>query len=198
MSSLREPLRAGLALGSAGAGLVHLQHAPGHLAEWVPLGAGFVLAGLAQVLLALVLLVRESRAWLVLGAAVQLTCVVAWALSRTVGLPLVPVGPQPVGRADLLCVALELAVAAGALVLLRPSALRRVTGRRTRTGVTTLLTAAVLSTTGAAVASPAHEHPGGPCPARPVASGTDADGDGADDGVQDDFRCALHEAHHTG
>ena len=196
MTTLRDVLRTGLAAAAAGAGLVHLVHAPGHLAEWAPLGGGFVLAGLLQLLLGLVLLARESRAWLAAGAAGSLLLVGAWALSRTTGLPLAPGGAEPVGQADALCVLLEVAVAAGALLLLRkPAALRRDPGRGVRAGATAALAAAVLSTTGAAVAAPAHEHPGGPCPARPVASGVDADRDGADDGVQEYFRCHLHEAH---
>jgi len=196
VSSLRDVLRLSLAAAAAGAGLVHLVHAPDHVAEWAPLGAGFVLAGALQLLLAFVLVARESRGWLAAGAAGSLLLVGTWAVSRTVGLPLAPGGPEPVGRADLLCVLLETGVAAGALLLLRkPAALRRDPGRSARAGVTAALAAAVLSTTGAAVAAPAHEHPGGPCPVRPVASGVDRDGDGADDGVQEYFRCALHEAH---
>ena len=196
MSSLRDVLRTALAVAAAGAGVVHLVHAPDHLAEWPPLGAGFVLAGLVQLLVALVLLARESRGWLLAAVASSAVLVSAWGVSRTVGLPLAPGGAEPVGRADALCVLLELGVAAGAtLLLLRPAVLRRDPGRGVRAGVTAALAAAVLSTTGAAVAAPAHEHPGGPCPARPVASGVDADADGADDGVQEYFRCALHEAH---
>jgi hypothetical protein len=195
VSTLRDGFRTALAVASAGAGLVHLAHAPDHLAAWAPLGAGFVLAGLLQLLLSLVLLVREDRGWLVVAATGSLLLAGAWGLSRTTGLPFAPGGAEPVGRADLLCVLLELTVAAGALVLLRRATLRSDPGRRTRWGVTAVLTAAVLSTTGAALAAPAHEHPGGPCPARPVASGVDGDRDGADDGVQEYFRCALHEAH---
>lgn len=164
MTTLRVPARHGLALAALGAGAIHLAHGPEHLAAWAPLGAGFVAAGVLQLLWAVALLRRDSRPLLAAGAAGSLLFVGVWAVSRTTGLPLGPEAFEraPVGVADLTCALLELTVAAGALTLLRrPRLLEVEVGSRTRWAATGALAAVLLSSSGVALAAPApegHQH----------------------------------------
>jgi hypothetical protein len=65
-------------------------------------------------------LVRPVRGVLLAGAIVNLGVAAAWALSRTLGMP---VGPEPwtpeaVGVADVTATLFELAIAGGSLLLL--------------------------------------------------------------------------------
>ena len=194
ISTKRDAARLGLALAAAGAGAIHLALGPEHLSEWALLGAGFYVSGTLQLLWA-ALLVRRERL-LTVGALASLLFVGVWLVSRTTGLPFGPERWQAeaVGRADLVCVGLESWVAAGALVLARRPGLGRSGRRRSAGALVAAAALVVLASTGAAVASPAHEHQ---CPQAAVRSGVDADHDGADDGVQDYFRCQLlHEHDH--
>ncbi|MDX6322048.1 MAG: hypothetical protein QOF52_1906 [Propionibacteriaceae bacterium] len=198
ISTRRDAARLALALASAGAGAIHLAFGPEHLTEWAPLGLGFYASGVLQLLWA-GFLVRRER-WLVAGSVGSLLFVGVWLVSRTTGLPLGPERWQAeaVGRADVLCVALELVVAAVALALVRRPGAGRAPARRLATrSVVALAAAAVLASTGAAVAAPAHEHEHSEqaCPSSAVATGIDADHDGADDGVQAYFRCQLLHEH---
>jgi hypothetical protein len=101
-----------------------------------------------------------------------------------------------VGVSDLLCCALELPVAVGALLLAgRPGALRRRLGRRWTVGfVAGLLLVGTAS--GSALASPTHEHsaPAPGCGSAPVLTG-EVDARGVDRGVTDYFRCLLQHEH---
>lgn len=101
------------ALLTAGAGATHLAAAVPHFASTPLYGTLFVAAGWIQVLLAAVLLTRGrvELAWA--AVVVNATAVVAWAVSRTVGLPLAH--PEPVLLADAVTVALEVA-AIGVLI----------------------------------------------------------------------------------
>jgi hypothetical protein len=139
-----------------GAGLIHATMAPPHLGESAVEGAGFVVAAWLQVLLAAAVLVRLRR-W-VLGAVVVVNAalLVAWAVSRTAGLP---VGAHPghaatVSFVDGACVALEVGAVllAGVLLLGAPARLLRGGGAAVAS-----LAAVVVAT--AAVASPsARDH----------------------------------------
>jgi hypothetical protein len=193
-------MRLVLALASAGAGAIHVLLGPEHLTQWAPLGTGFYVSGALQVLWALWLVRRESRGALALGALGSLLFIGVWLVSRTTGLPVGPEAWQAerIARADVLCVALEVVVAAGSLVLLRRPAAGRVPARRATARLAVALAAvAALASTGVAAAAPQHAHGagGGPCPSAPVASGVDKDHDGADDGVQDYFGCLLRHEH---
>jgi hypothetical protein len=103
------------AAASAGAGLVHAAAAGSHSGEpevaWL-----FALCAVAQLGWAIVVVLRPVRSVVALGAALNAACVVAWLLSRTVGL----VGPlaavEDVGAQDLVAAALG-ACATGAAVL---------------------------------------------------------------------------------
>lgn len=101
------------ALLTVGAGATHLAAAVPHFSGNAVYGALFVGVGWIQVLLAALLLASARRrlAWAAVG--VNIAAVGAWAISRTVGLPLTHA--EPVLLADTLTVVLEMA-AVGVLV----------------------------------------------------------------------------------
>jgi hypothetical protein len=135
----------------------------------------FAAAGLAQVGLAVGLLVRPTHRRLVAAAAVSLAVLAVWVLARTVG----PPGPNPwlpldtaAGFTDTLCAALE---ALAALLLLWAAA-RWPHGPRVRhpalvalAAAPPLLLAALLTAGGVALATDGFTsltRAGGPLPAR--------------------------------
>ncbi len=91
-------------------GLVHASITPAHLAEWWALGALFAACAVAQLALGVALAVRPRPRVLRAAIAVGVVAVAAWALSRTVGLPLAP-GRLLVERAGPLDVLTTLAEA---------------------------------------------------------------------------------------
>lgn len=101
------------ALLTAGAGATHLAAAVPHFSGNAVYGALFVGAGWLQLLLAALLLASAQAgvAWTAVG--VNAAAIVAWAISRTTGLPFAHVEPVLLG--DALTVALEVA-AIGVLV----------------------------------------------------------------------------------
>jgi hypothetical protein len=196
-----------MVLGAAalGAGVIHLAFAPEHLSEYLPLGIGFVAAGVLQLLWAGVLVVRDSPRWLLFGGLLSLAFVGVYLMSRTVGLPLGPEAfePESFGLSDLICCALELPVGLVAIALARrPGALRsRLGARWAAVLVAGFLVVSSASTT-ALAASGSHEHDHGDehahtCPSAPVRTGI-ADARGVDTGVTAYFACLLeHEHDHT-
>jgi hypothetical protein len=95
---------------SLGAGLVHLAVVQEHVGQWWVYGAFFAVVGAAQILWGLGALARDRAPLLRLVVAGNIALVALWAITRTVGLP---IGPEPwtaeaAGRADALCVVLEL------------------------------------------------------------------------------------------
>lgn len=196
--SQRTAVRLVLATASFGAGAVHLAFAGEHYAQWRPLGVAFVAAGAFQVLWAVLIATRDSARALRVGGLLSLAFIGTYLVSRTTGLPLGPEAftAEPVGTSDLLCCALEVPVAFGALLLSRrPRTLSAPLGRRRALG----FTAALLlcgSVSGTALASPAHEHASSeaPCPSAPVLTG-EIDSRGVDRGVTAYFRCRLHHEH---
>jgi hypothetical protein len=177
-----------LALAAAGAGVIHLVHAPSHVTEWAPLGIGFFVAGVLQIVWAGAVVVLDSRRLLLAGAAGSALFVAFYLLTRTVGMPVGPEAFQPegYGRADVLCTALEVPVALGALRM----AIHRPVARMTRrlAAVFSLSAVLVASATGVALAAPVHHHGG--CDTAPVLSGV-LDARGVDTGVTAYFRCRL-------
>jgi hypothetical protein len=159
----RDAARQALALASVGAGAIHLAFGPEHMSEWALLGTGFYLSGVLQLAWGAWAAVTESRRQLAVGATGSLLFIGVWLVSRTTGMPFGPEAWQPeaVGRADLLCIALEAVVAVGALTLLRrPTAGLAPAGRVAVRGLLSGVALAVLATTGVAVAAPTHEHGG--------------------------------------
>jgi hypothetical protein len=116
VSDARGVARCWAGFASLGAGLVHLAVVQEHFEESALFGAFFLVSGALQIGWAMVALARDRMPLPRLVAAGQLAMVVLWAVTRTVGLPVGPDvwTPEAVGRADVLCVALEL-VSAGAV-----------------------------------------------------------------------------------
>lgn len=196
----RALVRVLLAAAAFGAGVIHLAFAPEHLEEYLPLGIGFILSGVLQILWGLVLSVRESRRLLIAGGAFSLLFLGVYVMSRTVGLPLGPGAFQPeaLGRADLLCCALEVPVAFASLALSRRTAALRapIAGSWLLAGAVGLLL--IGASTTSALAAPAHEHVHVSCPSTPVLTGT-LNEQGVDTGVTAYFSCTLlHEHDHAG
>jgi hypothetical protein len=195
-TSGRTALRLLLGAGAVGAGVIHLSVAPEHLAEYRPLGGGFLAAGVLQIGWGVAVAARDSRRLLVAGAVGSLLLVGAYVMSRTVGLPFGPEAfeREALGTADLLCCALEVPVAAGAYLLARrPAALA---GRLRARLAAALAVAFVLvgSATAYAATTPAHEHAHEPCPAAPQRTGV-LDARGVDTGVTAFFTCKLAHSH---
>lgn len=102
---------------TAAAGVLHVAAALSHRDVSLLLAAAFL--AVAAIQLAVVATARRwPDATLEVLVGTNLAAVGAWAVSRTVGLPLVAVGVEPVGLAGLVTVALQLA--AVGLVLLAP------------------------------------------------------------------------------
>src|SRR4051794_1745164 len=97
-------------LASLGAAAIHFAYSPVHFSEEWTHGLFFAVLGWVQVAWA-VALVRRSRDRRVLaaGVIVNAVTVVIWILSRSVGIPAVPLGHQiePVGYSDVLATGLE-------------------------------------------------------------------------------------------
>lgn len=141
---------AGAAVLSACAGIIHVVAAVPHSADGWMLGLGFLVIGLAQLVIA-GLLLRRDRHRVVLPAALALhgLAVAAWAVSRTVGLPVGHPGPEPVALADLLTVGFELAAMGLVAWRLRD---RRTFFLRRPAAIGLLVVAAALATGGSAFA----------------------------------------------
>lgn len=174
------PVRWFLAALLVGAAAIHLAVAPSHLDESAAVGAGFLAAAWAQLLLAGIVAFRPTRRALAAVAATNLALIVAWAVSRTAGLP---IGshrgdPEPVTFVDGACVALE-AIALLLAVDLATRAPASLAGRRGSDGRAArgLNAMAVAGAVGAialatgAIASPS---------ARDHAAGSHSDGGGGD------------------
>lgn len=185
--------------------MIHLAYAPEHLREYLPLGVGFLAAGVLQLLWGLFIVLRDSARALRLGGVFSLAFIGVYLMSRTVGLPLGPEAfhPETFGASDLLCCALEVPVAFGALLLARrPGALHAPLGMRLA-GVVAGSLLLVGAATSFALTAPAHDHgahhaTSAPCPATPVLTGV-RDGRGVDTGVTSYFSCRLlheHDGHH--
>lgn len=102
-----------------GAGLIHAAMAPSHLGEAAVEGAGFVAAAWAQLLLAVAVLLRPTRRVLAAVAVTSAALIVAWVVSRTVGLPFGEESGHAatVSLVDGVCVALEAVALLLAVVL---------------------------------------------------------------------------------
>lgn len=112
-----------------GSAAVHATVIGEHLDEWPLAGWFFVTITLAELFLALAVIVAWSRRTAMAVVVTSLGTVAVWLVSRTVGLPLGPAevrAAEAVGAPDLACCALELAAAA----LVAPWAVRRWSQRR--------------------------------------------------------------------
>lgn len=102
-------LRVAAAAFLLGSAAIHLAVAPEHLREYLLYGVLFVTVGLAEAVLAVLILLRPSSGLMLGGAALSLAVVAVWLMSRTFGLPIAPVPwqPEPVGLPDLLSTLME-------------------------------------------------------------------------------------------
>ncbi len=173
------------AIASAGAGALHLGHAPQHAAEWRSLALAFALVGWLQLLGATALLVRPSRRVLATVAGLNGMAIAAFAVVHARGWPAGPLRgtAEPISGDDLAIVALELAAVAGALLARRAvvAGPGRARPQRSRWSfaVTVVPALAVVGLTSLALAGPGVDHGHGH-----VEGASSAAGDGvAHDGV---------------
>lgn len=141
---------AGGAVLSACAGIVHVAAAIPHWADGWMLGLGFLTVGLAQLVIAGLLLRRDGpRVALLAALVLHGAAVAAWTVSRTVGLPVGHPGPEPTALADLVTVGFE--VAAMGFVAWRFRAPRTFSARHPA-AIALAVVAAALATGGSAFA----------------------------------------------
>ncbi len=97
------------ALLTLGAAAIHFAVAPDHLNEYLPYGIFFACLGVAQVLLAIVIVVTPSRRLYAGALAGTLAVMGLWLMSRSTGVPiaLVPWRPEAVGFPDVTAALLE-------------------------------------------------------------------------------------------
>ena len=162
----------------AGAGLIHVAMAPSHLGDDAVLGAGFLLLGVLQLALAIVVVVRPGRLTWVAVAGVSAVSIGAWVISRTAGLPF---GAhegvaEPVALVDGVAAALEVAALAISVArIVRPAPRSEAPVLPTFARATT---AVALVATLAAVASPSAREHGGTGHGQGFADGEVASGHG--------------------
>ena len=103
---------AGLSLGAAA---IHLAAAPHHYAEMGDFGAGFLVAGIFQAAWARAALTACSPRTAWIGIAGNVLIVIAWIVSRSIGLPigLEPWTPEVIGLPDGAATIFELLIVAG-------------------------------------------------------------------------------------
>jgi hypothetical protein len=116
-----EVLRVAVAVASAGAATIHFAVIDQHLAEYLLFGVFFVAVALAQLGWVVAVVSNPTRTVYAVGALGNALIAVTWLTSRTSGLPFGPGAgePEPVGIADAVSTAFELAVMVGTLLLLR-------------------------------------------------------------------------------
>jgi hypothetical protein len=120
-------LRFAVAVASAGAAAIHFAVIDQHFAEYWLFGVFFVVVALAQLGWVVAVVSNLTRMVYVVGALGNALIAVTWVISRTTGLPFGPASgePEPVGIADVVSTAFEVAVVAGTFLLLRGLELRR-------------------------------------------------------------------------
>ncbi|NYH77505.1 hypothetical protein FHR84_000819 [Actinopolyspora biskrensis] len=105
------------ALASIGAATVHAAVAVDHWIVWWGYGLQFVLAAIAQLGWGITAALRDNRALVGSGVALQAVLVAAWAVTRTFGQPIGPAAgaAEPVGLPGTLTVLLEIVAVVGLL-----------------------------------------------------------------------------------
>ena len=104
---------------SFGAAAIHLAAGGAHVEALGAIGLGFYWAAVFQAVTGLALLLRADGRWVApIAIGGNLAILAAWGLSRTLGLPTVPGGPESIGLADGVAAALQ-ALLVGLLLLRR-------------------------------------------------------------------------------
>jgi hypothetical protein len=146
---------------AAGAGVIHLAMVPSHWSGSAWEGFAFAVCGWLQLALAVLVLVRPTRVLLGAGVVLNAAAIAAWAVSRTVGLPLsAHSGAEEAGFVDITTVVLEGLLVVVLLAFLFAPRARAARGKATFV-VTAIVVVGVLSMTTAALASPGavnHSH----------------------------------------
>lgn len=139
-----------VALFTAGAGAVHLAVAAPHFSGSVLLGSGFLAIGWSQIAAAVASLRRHPQRGAVFATvAVNIAALIAWVVSRTIGLPLLHAGSEGVGVVGLVTVGLEMLAVAAAAWQLNGRPARRLSADPP---VLALVLAAALSIGGSSIA----------------------------------------------
>jgi hypothetical protein len=109
-----------IGLCSPGAGAIHFAVIRDHFDEYWFYGLFFVVTGLVQLLWAMAVVLRPTRALLAFGALVNAAIIASWIVTRTVGLLIGPGGDEvePVGLADAMASAFEVVVVLGSVLTL--------------------------------------------------------------------------------
>lgn len=104
---------------SAGAGVIHLALTPTHFNESGLLGLGFLVAASFQFGWIATAVMKPERVSAIAGIAGNGALMLAWAASRTIGLPFgqEPWAPEAIGRADLVAISLEAIVIVALLIV---------------------------------------------------------------------------------
>jgi hypothetical protein len=146
--SLNPPgaLRFTVAVASAEAATIHFAVIGQHFAEFFLFGVFFVVVALAQLVWVVAVVCNSTRRVYLVGAVGNALIAVTWIISRTTGLPFGPQAgePEPLGIADAVSTAFELAIVVGSLLLLRGLGRRLVEVRFARPAVA--IAAIVLTT----------------------------------------------------
>jgi hypothetical protein len=114
-------LRAGVALLSTGASLIHFVVLPAHWSEYWAYGLFFLVSACAQMLWALWVILAPSRPLYLAGAVGNAAIVALWVVTRTAGIPLGPsAGESEAAQfADVASTVFEALLVIGALALAR-------------------------------------------------------------------------------
>ncbi|WP_457206584.1 hypothetical protein [Nocardioides sp. P5_C9_2] len=124
------PARTVLAGGLVGSAAIHAAVMPEHVEEWPAAGVFFAILTLAELGLAVGVLLLPRAGVLLACAAASGGPLLLWLVSRTAGMPFGPeIGvPEPVGLADVAACALEVLTLVLAVALLRGWAVGRAVG----------------------------------------------------------------------
>jgi hypothetical protein len=121
-SSRVTDIRLLLVAGLLGSAAIHAAVVPEHLKEWNDAGMFFIVLTMAELAVAVAILLRpQQRAWLLAAAVISIGPLLIWSYSRTAGMPFGPEAgiPEAVGVPDCVACALEIATLVAAVVLLR-------------------------------------------------------------------------------
>ena len=110
-----EVLRPVVVISSLAAAGVHAAVAPPHLREGALIGGFFVACAAAQLIWAALAWQRRTPAVLWTGIVGNLAVLALWLVSRTVGIPGIAGGPEPIGPWDLSCALWEVVIVIGCL-----------------------------------------------------------------------------------
>ena len=104
------------------AGLIHLWFAPEHFEEWFGYGLFFVVAGVAQLIFVLLLLIRKPASVVLLAGIIGNVLIIGlYLVTRRLGIPLGPhTGEiEPIGTLDATATLAEIALIICLLLLLK-------------------------------------------------------------------------------